>query len=160
MCTCLFCVCVVLWLGRGLATSWSLVQGVVPSVKWSWNWKKNQRPEPKGAVEPVKKNRYWRFEGTCYIHIFCRSDSMLKKASFNLLAHYYSFWAVNVVTVFNLASPHEDVWFSGGITPRVFNVRPRWRWMISFMPGRLYLREKFSDTRWTGGWVGQFIYII
>jgi hypothetical protein len=29
---CLFCVCVVLCLGRGLATSWSLVQGVLPTV--------------------------------------------------------------------------------------------------------------------------------
>jgi hypothetical protein len=27
-----FCVCVVLCLGRGLATSWSPVQGVLPSV--------------------------------------------------------------------------------------------------------------------------------
>jgi hypothetical protein len=37
--TCLVCVyvyfvCVVLCLCRGLATSWSLVQGVLPSVKW------------------------------------------------------------------------------------------------------------------------------
>jgi hypothetical protein len=45
-CMCLFCVCVVLCLGRGLATSWSPVQGVLPSVKWSWNWKK--RPGPTG----------------------------------------------------------------------------------------------------------------
>jgi hypothetical protein len=57
MCMCLFCVWVVLCLGSGLATSWSLVQGVLPSVKWSWNWK-NQRPGPTGGggpVEPVKK---------------------------------------------------------------------------------------------------------
>jgi hypothetical protein len=33
-----FCVCVVLCLGRGLATGWSPVQGVLPSVKWSRNW--------------------------------------------------------------------------------------------------------------------------
>jgi hypothetical protein len=39
MCVCLFCVCVVPCRGRGLATSWSLVQGVLPSIKWSWNWK-------------------------------------------------------------------------------------------------------------------------
>jgi hypothetical protein len=39
MCMCLFCVCVVLCLGRGLATSWPLAQGVLPFVKWSWNWK-------------------------------------------------------------------------------------------------------------------------
>jgi hypothetical protein len=38
VCVCIYSVCVVLGLGRGLATSWSLVQGVLPSVKWSWNW--------------------------------------------------------------------------------------------------------------------------
>jgi hypothetical protein len=54
VCMCLFCVCVVLCLGRGPVTSWSLVQGVLSSVKLSWSWK--QRPGPKGAVEPVKKN--------------------------------------------------------------------------------------------------------
>jgi hypothetical protein len=32
-CMCLFCVCVVLCLGRGLATVWSLIQGVLWSVK-------------------------------------------------------------------------------------------------------------------------------
>jgi hypothetical protein len=30
-----FCFCVVLYLGSGLATSWSPVQGDLPSVKWS-----------------------------------------------------------------------------------------------------------------------------
>jgi hypothetical protein len=29
----------ILCLGRGLATGLSLVQVVLPSVKWSWNWK-------------------------------------------------------------------------------------------------------------------------
>jgi hypothetical protein len=33
VCMCLFCVCVVPCLGRGLATSRSPVQGVLPSVK-------------------------------------------------------------------------------------------------------------------------------
>jgi hypothetical protein len=38
-CVCAFlCVCVVLCLDRGLATSWSPVQGVLPTVKWSRNW--------------------------------------------------------------------------------------------------------------------------
>jgi hypothetical protein len=50
---CLFCVCAVLYLGSGLATSWSLVQGVLPSVKMIMKLKK--RPGPMGAVEPVKK---------------------------------------------------------------------------------------------------------
>jgi hypothetical protein len=54
ICMCLFCVCVALCLGRELATGWSLVQGVLPSVKMIMKLK-NQRPGPKGAVEPVKK---------------------------------------------------------------------------------------------------------
>jgi hypothetical protein len=43
--TCLFCICVILYLGRGLATSWSLIQGVLPSVNWSWNWKTEARAQ-------------------------------------------------------------------------------------------------------------------
>jgi hypothetical protein len=35
----LFYFCAVLCLGRGLATSWSLVQGVLPIVNRSGNWK-------------------------------------------------------------------------------------------------------------------------
>jgi hypothetical protein len=37
VCMRLFCVCVVLCLGRGFSTSWSPVQGVLSSVKWSRN---------------------------------------------------------------------------------------------------------------------------
>jgi hypothetical protein len=33
VCMCSFCVCVILCLGRSLATGWSLVQGALPSVK-------------------------------------------------------------------------------------------------------------------------------
>jgi hypothetical protein len=36
------------------ATSWSLVQGVLPTVKMIMKLKR-QRPGPKGAVEPVNK---------------------------------------------------------------------------------------------------------
>jgi hypothetical protein len=32
VCVCLFCICIVLYVGSGLARSWSLVQGVLPSV--------------------------------------------------------------------------------------------------------------------------------
>jgi hypothetical protein len=39
MCVCVYSVCVVLCVGRGLATSWS------PSVKWSWNWKTEARAQ-------------------------------------------------------------------------------------------------------------------
>jgi hypothetical protein len=39
LCVRLFCVCVVLCVGCDLATCLSLVHGVLPSVKWLWNWK-------------------------------------------------------------------------------------------------------------------------
>jgi hypothetical protein len=42
----LFCICVVLWEGRGLATGWSPVQGVLPTVYKlrNWNWWKQSVP--------------------------------------------------------------------------------------------------------------------
>jgi hypothetical protein len=55
VCVCL-CVCVVLRIGRGLATGWSLVQGVLPSVnkitKLNKRWGPNKR-----VVEPLKKKK-------------------------------------------------------------------------------------------------------
>jgi hypothetical protein len=41
---CLFFVCAGLCLGRDLATSWSLVQGVIPNVNKSGDWKSGQGP--------------------------------------------------------------------------------------------------------------------
>jgi hypothetical protein len=40
VCILLFCVCVVLCVGRGLATGWSRVQGVLPTGYRLGNWKK------------------------------------------------------------------------------------------------------------------------
>jgi hypothetical protein len=39
-----FCVCVVLCLGSGLTTGQSLIQGVLPSVKWLKELKKTRQP--------------------------------------------------------------------------------------------------------------------
>jgi hypothetical protein len=50
VCVRLFCVCVVLCVGSGLATGWSLVQGVRPTVYGLRNWKK--WPRPKRVLEP------------------------------------------------------------------------------------------------------------
>jgi hypothetical protein len=68
----LFWVCVVLCLGRCLATGWSLVQGVLPSVKnWLQNWKRGQGPGFAGrAIE--KKNmqtKHWRLAIACRLLI-------------------------------------------------------------------------------------------
>jgi hypothetical protein len=52
-----FCVCVVLCLGKGLATSWSLVQGVLPHVKKLLrNWIRGRALN--GLEEPSKKNSF------------------------------------------------------------------------------------------------------
>jgi hypothetical protein len=45
VCMRLFCVCVILCLGRGLATGWLLAQGALPSVKkWLRYWIRDQGP--------------------------------------------------------------------------------------------------------------------
>jgi hypothetical protein len=40
----LFCVCVILCVGSGLATGWSPVQGILPTVYRLRNWKSDQGP--------------------------------------------------------------------------------------------------------------------
>jgi hypothetical protein len=55
-CMRLFCVCVVLCLGSGLAAGWSLVQGDLPSVKNDQKWIRDLRPERAGrAIEEKKR---------------------------------------------------------------------------------------------------------
>jgi hypothetical protein len=98
VCVHLFCVCVVLSLGRGLATSWSPVQGVLPSVKWSWNWEnvpyapKWKREEEEKEIRTENRSAWkivpwkysileWKFQ---YLHLwrnsrdcFCRNRETL-----------------------------------------------------------------------------------
>jgi hypothetical protein len=50
VCVCLFCVCVVLFVGNGLATGWSPVKGVLPIVYMIKNLK--MWPRTTRAVEP------------------------------------------------------------------------------------------------------------
>ena len=39
-----------------------------------------------------------------------------------------------LVSMLNLTSCHEDVWWSGGIATRTFNDGTRWRWVVSCSP--------------------------
>jgi hypothetical protein len=104
---CVYSVCVVLCLGRGLATSWSLAQGVLPSVKWSWNWK--QRPGPKGALEPVKNTNVrvrwdvWNYAVSVYhsnklpITVAARSEAWTVSSSSNTaIVGSNSTWGLDV----------------------------------------------------------------
>jgi hypothetical protein len=104
-CVCLFCVCDVLYLGRGLATSWSLAQGVLPSVKWSWNWKAEARA--KGAVDPVKKKsvmiKTWRYRANSVDNIY----RIKTKVSVLPFVRYSFLWGVSSLAV----SPClRDIW--------------------------------------------------
>jgi hypothetical protein len=58
---CVYSVCVVLCLGRGLPTSWSLVQGVLPSVN-DHETKKKKKSEARahgGCRSSIKNSLYW-----------------------------------------------------------------------------------------------------
>jgi hypothetical protein len=54
---CLFCVCAVLRLGRGLSTSWSLVQGVLPSVYRSGHWKAARAHKGCRVIQKIRGRR-------------------------------------------------------------------------------------------------------
>jgi hypothetical protein len=45
VCLRLFCVCAILYVGSGLATGWSPVQGVLPIVYKLGSWKSGQGPQ-------------------------------------------------------------------------------------------------------------------
>jgi hypothetical protein len=53
----LFCVCVVLWVGSGLATGWSPVQGVGRLCIGLRNWKCCQDPKGSRAIESEREER-------------------------------------------------------------------------------------------------------
>jgi hypothetical protein len=56
-CVLLFCVCSVLCLGRGLATSWLLVQGILRNVNRSGNWKQARAYKGCGAAQENPSSR-------------------------------------------------------------------------------------------------------
>jgi len=39
-------------------------------------------------------------------------------------------------------------WGSGGITARILNLSPRWRWAVSFTPRPLKPRGRLSGSHW------------
>jgi hypothetical protein len=48
---------------------------------------------------------------------------------------------------------HEGVWVSGCIDPHFLDLCTSWRWVVSFTPWPLYLRERAPGTHCIGGWV-------
>jgi hypothetical protein len=75
-CMCLFCVCTVLCLGRGLATSWSLVQGFLRSVKMI------MKPKEEPVKKKIKAKCYWKrkIHSACQIiyiaHLYIQTSSL------------------------------------------------------------------------------------
>jgi hypothetical protein len=53
VCMCVYCVCAFLCLGRGLETSWSLVQGVLPIVNRSGNRKEARAHKSCRAIKNI-----------------------------------------------------------------------------------------------------------
>jgi hypothetical protein len=73
--------------------------------------------------------------------------SQIWKIIFNPLATFFSSsWKKTkqgkVVLVLDQIPYHEDVWQSGGITPRILHLGIRWKWVVSFMLGLLYPQGK------------------
>jgi hypothetical protein len=84
---CLFCVCAVLCLGRGLATSWSLVHGVLPIANRSGDWKAARAH--KGCRAIKKWGLRYHFAACVSPLIFCYKTHKITLLSvpppFNLL---------------------------------------------------------------------------
>jgi hypothetical protein len=78
VCMRLFCVCVVLCLGSGLVTGWSLVQGVLPSVK-NDSGTKYEAWALNGLKSPWKKKGLYRWCLECGIEL-ARSPIRATKA--------------------------------------------------------------------------------
>jgi hypothetical protein len=84
---CLFSVCAVLCLGRGLATSWSLVQGVLPIVNRSGNWKAARAHKGYRAIQKryvrvnVTKKPTWRWQSCAETYHRMQQLHLLERAS-------------------------------------------------------------------------------
>jgi hypothetical protein len=53
-----------------------------------------------------------------------------------------------------LLSTRKGYWGSRRITPRILDLGSRWKWVVSFTPGRFIPRERALGTHWIGGRVG------
>jgi hypothetical protein len=54
----------------------------------------------------------------------------------------------------NWALCYENVWGSGYIVPRCFDLATNWNWVVSFTPQPLCFRRKSSVSLRTPGWLG------
>jgi hypothetical protein len=83
--------CVVLCLGRALATSWSPIQGVLPPVKRSRNW----------VISPILSSRVRGQEGNIYIHTHTL-----------IFSHLFPDWRQDIQRCGNLDAHSMKIWHS------------------------------------------------
>jgi hypothetical protein len=134
VCVRLFCVCVVLCVGRDIETAWSPVQGVLPTVYVFKKLKKAAKAQER-VLEPL----YMALSLSLYIYIY--TVYQVKKVRLSLC-------------LTNYALRHEDVWGSGCINPHFLGLGTSWRWVVSFTPLPLYPLERapvpsLQDIGWT-----------
>jgi hypothetical protein len=97
VCMRLLCVCVVLCFGRGLATDWSLVQGVLPSVEN--NYELNERPGPWTGWKS-HWNRIWMNENTV-LNVFLYTHRGAGVWPSSIILNYYVH-----ISPLNIANEH------------------------------------------------------
>jgi hypothetical protein len=69
VCVCLFCVCIVLCVGSGLATGWSPNQGVLPSVKIKYAKRRRSQGSTKGCRAIDEWIHWQRIVGSVLVKI-------------------------------------------------------------------------------------------
>jgi hypothetical protein len=80
-----FILCFVLCLGRDFAMSWSPVQGVLPSVNWSWNWKSESRAQ--GGCRASEKNYWFSVKSLAPNCFFLKNISLYEAQTFVFYVH-------------------------------------------------------------------------
>jgi hypothetical protein len=87
VCMRLFCVCVVLCVGSGLATDWSLVQGVLPTVYRNKKLKKRAKIQQKGCrdgrwmgpgfISRIRYRLFWMTSVIAMVYLTIMGDPRL-----------------------------------------------------------------------------------
>jgi hypothetical protein len=95
VCVCVYSVCVVLHVGKGLATGRSPVQGVLPTVqKWSRNWRRGQSPTKgcRAIDEWTNEHTKW-FISQFTVNLAWKEQDSVGYAS-ELISHHFTWLSI------------------------------------------------------------------